>query len=162
MSHKLFCGVLTSCALVATSLTGVASSQTAPLPNPSAVAVIGATISFGSSIGGNYTGSVNTALSSNPSTSTAGTNTLSTTSPSFVSTNLNANANNGVLSAAGNAGSAVLVSPAGAGATAGASAGNTGAAGTTVTNNITGINSAPGLSSGSAAGSFGSIGVNFY
>jgi hypothetical protein len=160
MSNKLFLTGLAGAALAVTSLTNVASSQALP---QSAVEVGGA-VSFGTSIGGNYTGGANLSVTTPGSGGTATTDNVSTATPTGVSTSLagEAKTDNGIESKGG-VDTAVTFSPDGATATAGANAANVGGQGTALVGTNTATFSQAGLKlgSGQAGGSYGAISAGF-
>ncbi len=166
MSNKLFLTGLAGAALAATTLTNVASSQALP---QSAIEVGGA-VSFGTSIGGNYTGGANLSLTTPGSGGTATTKNESLATPSTVSTLLTGEAktDNGI-EAKGGAGTQVTTSPNGGIATAGADASTkigdavSGGQGTSAVGTTTATFSQAGLKlgGGQAGGSYGAIANGF-
>jgi hypothetical protein len=160
MSNKLFLTGLAGVALAATSLTNVASSQALP----QSTIEVGGAVSFGTSIGGNYTGGANLSVTTPGSGGTATTKNESLATPTTVSTLLTgaAKTDNGIESKGG-VGAQVIVSPDGANATAGADASNKGGIGSAVVGTNTATFSQAGLKLGSgvAGGSYGAISAGF-
>jgi hypothetical protein len=160
MSNKLFITGLAGAALAVTTFTNVASSQALP---QSAIEVGGA-VSFGTSIGGNYTGGANLSVTTPGSGVTASTNNISTATPNEVSTKLagEAKTDNGIESKGG-VNTKVTFGSDGANATAGANASNVGGQGSAVVGTNTATFSQTGLKlgGGQAGGSYGAISSGF-
>ncbi len=162
MSNKLFFAGVAGAALAATSLASVPASQALPQANVN----VGGAVSFGTSIGGSYTGGAGLAVTTPGSAGTSTSGIASNASPTNVGTAVTGETttSNG-LKSKGGADTNVAISPDASTATAGAKAENSGGLG--IGNANTGSNtatfSAPGLkvSGGSAGATYGAIQSGF-